>query len=73
MVEVIEAILADPLVRSYIEGVTLKIVADILSRRAADPDFLAKSGAAFAALSSANTPEGIIDAQNTLRLLLASP
>jgi hypothetical protein len=62
--EVVELILTNPIVRSFIEGLVIKIVADVIHRRTVDPQFLAKSDTAFAAYSTATTDE---ETQNALK------
>lgn len=63
MEEIMSAVLASPAFRTFVEGVAVKIIADIFHRRSIDPDFLTNSDAAFAALSAAQTDE---DKQNAL-------
>lgn len=57
MKEIIEAVLSSPDMRAFIEELVLKIVGEILHRRATDPAFLAHSDASFAALRTAKTEE----------------
>ena len=68
MVELLIAAMADPLVRQEIVKITLAAVAMVFHRRNTDPDYLAKSDAAFAAYNAAVTPE---DKTNALRTLSA--
>jgi hypothetical protein len=72
MAEIIEAILASPVVKAMIEGICVKIISDLLHRRATDPDFLTQSDAVFAAISAANSPEALTLAQKDLAALTGS-
>lgn len=73
--EVLEAILsalaASPAFRAIVKGFAIEVVAELLHRRATDPDFLAHSDATFVAISAAKTPEDLTRAQNALRSLLS--
>jgi hypothetical protein len=71
-VEIIEAVCASPIVKAFIEGLCIKIVADLLHRRATDPNFLIKSDAAFASISAAKTSEDQIASQKALAALMSS-
>lgn len=65
-------VLAQPAVRQLIEEVAVKAIIDVLSRRAEDPEYEAKSDAVFERLRQAKTKEEVTDAQNALRVLLSS-
>lgn len=72
MIEILEAILTDPIFRTVVENIAVKIIADICHRRTVDPAFLDSSNKAFAALNSAKTDEELVDAQNAIRVLMSS-
>lgn len=72
METLIAALIADPIVQTFIEGLVIKVVAQLLHRRSVDPDYLQRSDAAFAALQAAKTDEERENAQKTLQSLLAS-
>jgi hypothetical protein len=70
--EIIVALLANAAFRATVEGIVVKVVADIFHRRATDPNFLQASDTVFAALAVAKTQEDLTNAQNSLRTLMAS-
>ena len=67
--EVIIALLASPDVRLFFEELAIKVMAEVMHRRAIDPAFLVASDAAFKLKADAKTPEEITNAQNAIRLL----
>lgn len=70
MPALILAILAMPEVRSFVEEIALKLIADILHRRQTDPEFLAKSDAIFAGLGTAKTEEEKANALRSIQTFL---
>ena len=73
MDELVAAALGSQAFREFAVAVTVKIVSEILSRRAADPAFLAISDQVFEAFSTAKTDEERQDAQATLQSLMSRP
>ena len=71
MEEFIATVLSNPVIRTFVEGLVIKVVADILHRRATDPAFLQKSDEAFAAMSNAKTDEDRLNAQKSIQSLLS--
>lgn len=73
--EILSALLSNPELRDLIESVALKVatgvVADILHRRATDPDFLGKSDQVFSQVSQAQTDQEKQDAQAALAALMS--
>ena len=72
MGEILTFILTNAAVRTFIEGLAIKIVADILHRRSIDPQFLTSSDTVFAQISNAKTDEDRINAHKALQALMAS-
>ncbi len=71
MTEIIEELLASPIIKSFIEGLVIKIVADIWHRRTTNAAFLQSSDSAFAQLATAKTPEEQQNAQRAFQSLLS--
>lgn len=69
--EVIAELLANSAFRLLVENIAIQVIADLFHRRAANPDFLAQSDAAFRDLAQAKTPEEQLIAQNAIRVLMA--
>lgn len=72
MEEIILQLLANAAFRATLEGIVVSVVAEVMHRRAVDPDFLSKSDAAFSVLSNAKTAEDRANAQKALSDLMAS-
>lgn len=72
MPEILLALIGNAEFRALVEGVAVKVVAEIFHRRAIDPAYLAKSDAAFAAHASATTDEEKQNALKGLQSLFAS-
>lgn len=72
MGEIVAAVLSDASVRTFVEGVAIKIISDIFHRRSMDPNFLANSDAAFSALAAAKTDEDQLSAIQSIQALIAS-
>lgn len=73
MEEILAGLVASPAFRALIEGIAVKVVADIFHRRAADPNFLAESDSLFVALGAAKTPEDKLNAEKALQDLYSKP
>lgn len=69
--EILAFLVSSPAFRSLVEGIALKIVADIFHRRATDPDFLAKSDALFQARTLATTDEDRMNVEREIQALMA--
>jgi len=65
----ISAMLADPNIRSSIEQIIIKVIADLTVKRNLDT---AKFDATFLALAQAKTPEELKNAHLALQSLMAS-
>lgn len=72
MDEIVTSLLANPNFRMLIEDIVVRVVAEILHRRASDPEYLAKSDSAFELLSNASTDQEKIDAHLAIAALIAS-
>ncbi len=72
MEELIIALLANPAVRTFVEELVVKVVAELFHKRSTDPVFLAKSNQAFAQWGSAQTEQERMDAAKNLSTLLSS-
>lgn len=66
-------LVSSPAFRSLVEGIAIKIIADIFHRRASDPDFLAKSDALFQARALATTDEDRLNVEKAIQALIAQP
>ena len=73
MEEILTALLANAAFRTFVEGLVVKLLADILHRRSVDSNFLEKSDLAFKNLSEAKTPEELQIAHQNIQSLLISP
>jgi hypothetical protein len=73
MEEILAFIIGSPALRTFAEGIAIKVVADFFHRRASDPNFLGASDALFVALANATTDEEKLSAQKALQALYAKP
>lgn len=73
MEEIAAFLLGNPVFRATIESIAVKVIAEILHRRAADPAFLAKSDMVFAQIAQAKTDEEKDRAARSLSILTGSP
>lgn len=69
--KVVSTFLADPNIRSALIQMVTGVIAEVLNRRATDPQYLEKSDAAFAQLSSAQTDDEKTKAHLAIAALLA--
>ncbi|QMV49895.1 MAG: hypothetical protein [Mu-like cryoconite phage AB09] len=72
MEEIVVLILTNPAIRAFVEGVAVKIVAEIFHRRAVDPEFLKRSDEVFARYSQAQSEEENASASKDIQALFNS-
>jgi len=72
MEEALIFLLSNAVVRTFLEGLCIKIVAEVFHRRATDPAFLYSSDAAFSQFASAKTDQEKSDALLKIQSLMVS-
>lgn len=72
MEEIVVLILTNPAIRAFVEGVAVKVVAEIFHRRSIDPEFLKKSDEVFAKYSQAQSEEEVSNASKDIQDLFNS-
>lgn len=73
MEEIFIALLSNPVVRSFIEGICVKVIVEIFRRRALDPDWQKKSDEVFDRYASAETEEEKTNALLAMQNLISTP